>query len=121
IANPETRFPVTIPPTTVDRELAEGDIVKVGGHTFIVMHLPGHDPGHIALYSAADGAFLGGDVLFPGGHGSTDIPGADQATMNRTIKRLLELPDDVTIYPGHGDATTIGVERPWMNRLAANA
>lgn len=121
IANPETRFPIDIPAATVDHELAEGDVVMIGGHSFTVMHLPGHDEGHIALYSAAEGVFLGGDVLFPGGHGRTDIPGADQATMNRTIKRLLDLPDEVTVYPGHGEITTIGAERPWMTRLAATA
>jgi len=121
IAKPESRFPVTISPATVDHELNEDDIVTVGGHSFTVMHLPGHDDGHIALYSAADEVFLGGDVLFPGGHGRTDIPGSDQSTMNRTIRRLLDLADEVIVYPGHGETTTIGAERPWMTRLAANA
>lgn len=121
ITNPGSGFPVAIAPATVDYQLDEGDIVMVGNHGFTVLFLPGHDVGHIALYDADDQAFLGGDVLFPGGHGRTDIPGSDQATMNRTIKRLLDLPDDVTVYPGHGDATTIGDERPWMTQLAANA
>lgn len=121
IAKPETRFPIEIPPATVDHFIDEGDVVRLGSHVFTVMHLPGHDEGHIALHSAADAVFLGGDVLFPGGHGRTDIPGSDQATMNRSIKRLLDLPDDVTVYPGHGETTTIGAERPWMTRLAARA
>jgi len=121
ITNPAGDSPVSIAAATVDHQLDEGDVVMVGSHSFSVMFLPGHDVGHIGLYDADDQVFLGGDVLFPGGHGRTDIPGSDQAVMNRTIKRLLDLPDDVAVYPGHGDATTIGAERPWMTRLAANA
>jgi len=121
IANPVDGLPVTITPATVDHQLDEGDIVMVGSHSFAVMFLPGHDVGHIALYDTDDQIFLGGDVLFPGGHGRTDIPGSDQTVMNRTIKRLLDLPDDVAVYPGHGNATTIGAERPWMTRLATDS
>lgn len=120
MTNPERRFPVEIAPATVDHELEEGQVIAVGGHTFTVLYLPGHDQGHIALYSADDGIFLGGDVLFPGGHGRTDIPGSDQATMNRTLKRLLDLPDAVVVYPGHGALTTIGNERYWMTRMTAH-
>jgi hydroxyacylglutathione hydrolase len=56
-------------------------------------------------------------VLFPGGHGRTDLPGSDQATMNRSLQRLLEMRDDVQVFPGHGDPTTIGNERPWIKSL----
>lgn len=121
LAQPMASLPVPMEPATADGELDEGDEVTVGGHTFAVLHLPGHDPAHIALYSAADRVMFGGDVLFPGGHGRTDIPGSDQATMTGSIKRLLELPDDVTVYPGHGEPTTIGEERDWMTRLVDNA
>jgi glyoxylase-like metal-dependent hydrolase (beta-lactamase superfamily II) len=120
IVRPGIDVPVPIPPATVDSELAEGDIVMVGSHSFVVMYLPGHDEGHIALYDADDQVFFGGDVLFPGGHGRTDIPGSDQSTMATTIARLLDLPDDVVVYPGHGVHTTIGAERPWMTSLAAS-
>jgi hydroxyacylglutathione hydrolase len=119
IATPGAQLPVPMTAGTVDHQLDEGDMVTAGSLAFTVMFLPGHDEGHIALYSAADKVFLGGDVLFPGGHGRTDIPGSDQATMNKTIRRLLDLPDDVVVYPGHGDTTTIGQERPWMTRMAA--
>lgn len=121
MANPAASVPVSIPPATVDHRLDEGDVVMVGSHSFTVMFLPGHDEGHIALYDAEDDTFMGGDVLFPGGHGRTDIPGSDQQVMNRTIKRLLDLPDATVVYPGHGDPTTIGTERSWMTRMAANA
>lgn len=113
--------PVPVAAAEVDGELDEGDTVAVGGHTFVVRHLPGHDPAHIALYSAADKLFFGGDIIFPGGHGTTEIPGSDQATMDATIKRLLDMPGDVTVYPGHGVPTTFGEERAWMEAIAARA
>ncbi|MEA2531325.1 MAG: hydroxyacylglutathione hydrolase [Thermomicrobiales bacterium] len=116
LANPgsaTTELPFTIPPVTPDRLLADGDEVRLGEHVFRVMHLPGHDPAHIALFSEADRVFLGGDVLFPGGHGRVDIPGADQETMNRSLARLVDLPPDTVVYPGHGRTTTIGDER-WL-------
>lgn len=111
-------IPVPMEPARIDVTLGEGDLVTVGGHTFTVLHLPGHDEAHIALYSEADGLLFGGDVVFPNGHGRTDIPGSDQATMNGTLRRLLDLPDAVVVYPGHGDATTLGAERGWMRGLA---
>ncbi|HEV2066358.1 MAG TPA: MBL fold metallo-hydrolase [Thermomicrobiales bacterium] len=111
--------PVPMEPAHADGALDEGDHVTVGPHDFAVLHLPGHDEAHIALYSADDGLMFSGDVVFPGGHGRTDIPGSSQATMNRTLRRLLDLPDAVTVYPGHGDSTTLGAERRWMRQLAA--
>lgn len=109
--------PVFIPSAKLDEEIAEGDTVNIGGHVFTVMEMPGHDEAHIILYSEDDRLIFGGDVLFPGGHGRTDLPGSDQATMNRTLRRFLDLPDDVRVFPGHGDETTIGTERAWIERI----
>jgi glyoxylase-like metal-dependent hydrolase (beta-lactamase superfamily II) len=114
LANPPTDAPVAIPPAQLDTPLNEGDTVRVGGSTFTVLFLPGHDLSHIALYSEADRIFLGGDVLFPNGHGRTDIPGSDQATMDKSLARLATLPEDVVVYPGHGGPTTIGRELHWL-------
>jgi glyoxylase-like metal-dependent hydrolase (beta-lactamase superfamily II) len=113
-------LPYTIEPITSDGHLDDGDEVAVGEQTFAVMHLPGHDPSHIVLYNVEAKVLLGGDVLFPGGHGRTDVPGADQDTMLQSLARLLELPDDVTVYPGHGQPTTIGAERGWMTEMTAS-
>lgn len=109
-------LPFEIAPVTPDQLLEEGDTVALGEHRFTVMHLPGHEPAHIALYSEPDRVFLGGDVLFPNGHGRTDLPGSDQETMNRSLARLIDLPGDVVVYPGHGDPTTIGREA-WLQGL----
>jgi hydroxyacylglutathione hydrolase len=119
MANPASSLgtlPFTIASSKPDAFLDEGEIVELGEHRFTVMHLPGHEPSHIALYSEPDRVFLGGDVLFPNGHGRVDIPGADQETMNRSLARLAAMPLDVVVYPGHGITTTIGSER-WLQRL----
>jgi glyoxylase-like metal-dependent hydrolase (beta-lactamase superfamily II) len=107
-------LPVEIEPSSADTLLNDGDTVALGSHTFDVWFLPGHDPGHIVLISAPDNLLLGGDVLFPGGHGRIDIPGANEADMLASLKRLVTLPDTVTVYPGHGAPTTIGRERSWL-------
>ncbi len=121
LTNPTPLFgmlPVEVPPVETDDTLDEGDTVTLGGHVFTVMHLPGHDPSHIALVDDNQELFLGGDVLFPGGHGRTDLPGADQAVMNASLRRLVaELPETTTVLPGHGAPTTIGAEAPWIRLL----
>jgi hydroxyacylglutathione hydrolase len=124
LANPAANFgepPVEIPPVQVSGTLDEGDTVTLGGYTFTVLHLPGHDPSHIGLFNASTAGeeiLLSGDVLFPGGHGTTEIPGADQAVTNDTMRRLAaELPATTTVMPGHGASTTIGAETPWIRLL----
>lgn len=121
ITHPTGTSPEPIAPGSVDREVDDGDLIEVGSHSFTVLHVPGHDPAHTALYGAEDKVFFGGDVIFPGGHGNAQIPGSDQATMDNTIERLLDIPGDVTIYPGHGTHTTFGAERTWMEEHAAAA
>ena len=106
--------PVPIQPSRPDELLNDGDTVTVGNHAFAVLHLPGHDPAHIVLYSEPDRVLFGGDVLFPGGHGTVEIPGADQAVMTKSLSRLTPLPPDVKVYPGHGLPTTIGAQSSWL-------
>lgn len=121
LANPVPlvgELPVEVPPVATNQSLEDGDAVTVGAYTFRVMHLPGHDPAHIALVDAEAGVMLGGDVLFPGGHGRTDLPGTDQAVMNQSLRRLVaELPGETTVFPGHGQTTTIAAETPWIALL----
>jgi glyoxylase-like metal-dependent hydrolase (beta-lactamase superfamily II) len=112
-----TGGPVSITPIHVDRLLSDGDAVEIGSLTFQVLHTPGHAPGEITLYTAGNSAMFGGDTLFPNGYGRTDITGASEEETLVTLRRLLDLPDDVTVYPGHGLPTTIGTERRWMERM----
>ncbi len=99
--------------------LAEGDEVQVGALRFAVWHLPGHSPGHVAF--VRPDLILSGDVLFEGSIGRTDLPGSDGAAMHRSLQRLLTLDDAVTVHPGHGPATRIGVERVQNPFLAGQA
>lgn len=91
--------------------LHDGDIIKVGTGALRVLHLPGHSPGGIALYDASDGFVIVGDSLFRGSIGRTDLPGGDYSTLISAVKnKLLSLPPDTIVYPGHGPATTIRAE-----------
>jgi glyoxylase-like metal-dependent hydrolase (beta-lactamase superfamily II) len=91
--------------------LEEGDTVLIGNEPLEVLFTPGHSPGSICFYSKAHKFLIGGDVLFSGSVGRTDLPGGDFATLEESIKtKLYTLPEDVVVYPGHGESTTIGDE-----------
>ncbi|MBP7558063.1 MAG: MBL fold metallo-hydrolase [Chitinophagaceae bacterium] len=92
--------------------LEAGDLVKLGNDSMSVLFTPGHSPGSISFHNAAQHFVIGGDVLFQGSIGRTDLPGGDYDTLIDSIKtQLLPLPDDTIVYSGHGPATTIGRER----------
>ncbi|TYO98825.1 glyoxylase-like metal-dependent hydrolase (beta-lactamase superfamily II) [Geothermobacter ehrlichii] len=93
-----------------DRLLAEGDSVRIGNLSFDVLHVPGHSAGSICLVGGGH-AFVG-DVLFAGSIGRTDLPGGNFETLVSGIRdKLLVLPDDTLVHPGHGPDTTIGREK----------
>lgn len=121
LANPPSlgsELPFEVAAVETSDTLDDGDTVTLGGQMFTVMHLPGHDPAHIGLFNASEEILLSGDVLFPGGHGTLEVPGADQTAMNATMRRLVaELPAATTVHPGHGASTTIGAETPWIRLL----
>lgn len=95
------------PPTD---ELHAGMTLSLGQTRFEVRHTPGHSPGSVSL--VGHGRVFGGDVLFSGSVGRTDLPGGDPATLLATIEReFLSLPDTTIVHSGHGPDTTIGVER----------
>ena len=104
---------VSCPP---DRLLAEGDEIAVGGLMLKVIHTPGHTPGGICLYG--EGVLFSGDTLFMDGIGRTDFPGGSQRQLMDSIRtKLLVLPEETIVYPGHGPNTTIGREKhqnPWL-------
>lgn len=97
---------------TPDRWLADGDTVSVAGHTFEVMHCPGHSPGSVVLVNRPQRFALMGDVLFQGSIGRTDVPlGSHEALMNSIRTKVLTLDDDFAFICGHGPTSTIGQER----------
>ena len=97
-----------------DRLLEEGDTVNIGDLSFTVLHTPGHSPGGICLLG--EGVVFTGDTLFNFGIGRADFGGhgVGYEILLQSIKeKLLSLPEDTVVYPGHGPKTTIGVERDW--------
>lgn len=97
---------------SADNYLDEGNEIVIGHQKFQVLFVPGHSPGHVAFFHAEEKALIGGDVLFKNSVGRTDLPGGDTDTLIRSIhQKLFVLPDDTTVYPGHGPTTTIGEEK----------
>ncbi len=95
-----------------DRWLEEGDQVTVAGHSFDVLHCPGHSPGSVVLVNGAQRFALVGDVLFRGSIGRTDFPYGDHDALIHAIKtKLFPLGDDLAFICGHGPTSTIGAER----------
>jgi glyoxylase-like metal-dependent hydrolase (beta-lactamase superfamily II) len=108
------------------RELTDGASLEIAGMTFTADHAPGHTPGSTAFRMMDTGAeplMLSGDLLFAGSIGRTDLPGGNNAAMMDSLARVvLTQPDDMLVLPGHGETTTIGVERrvnPFLQGLAA--
>lgn len=93
-----------------DGFLSDSDIFKVGGLKFEVLHTPGHSPGGICLYNEKEKTLFSGDTLFQGTYGRVDLPFSDETVMISSLKRLLKLPPETMVYPGHGQETTIGAE-----------
>lgn len=92
--------------------LNDGDAISFGNSKLEVRFTPGHSPGSVSFYNADQKFVISGDVLFQGSIGRTDLPGGDFATLEKSIRtKLYTLPDDVTVFPGHGPSTTICWEK----------
>ena len=97
---------------TPDSWFDEGDTATIAGHTFSVLHCPGHSPGSVVFVNTQHKLILMGDVLFQGSIGRTDFPYGDHDALINAIKtKVLPLGDDFTFIPGHGSASTLGAER----------
>ncbi|MEO5356756.1 MAG: MBL fold metallo-hydrolase [Nitrospirae bacterium YQR-1] len=94
-----------------DQFLSESDTITVGSHQFEVLHTPGHTPGGICIYG--EGIIVTGDTLFEGSVGRTDLPGGNALDLKKSFKRLMGLPPETRVFPGHGSETTISHERKY--------
>ena len=103
----------------IDVLMKEGDRVILGAAEFHVLHTPGHTPGSVSLWIPSEGKLIAGDTLFRDSIGRTDLPGGDGRQILRSIRdKLLPLPPETVVIPGHGHNTTIGRERqfnPFVN------
>ncbi|MDX1530128.1 MAG: MBL fold metallo-hydrolase [Rhodothermales bacterium] len=92
--------------------LEEGTAVAFGGARWETLHTPGHSPGHVCFYDRDNGFVIGGDVLFQGSIGRTDLwQGSMPQLLGSIREKLFPLPDDTTVHPGHGPSTTVGHEK----------
>jgi hydroxyacylglutathione hydrolase len=117
IETPEVMRPLLIPglvlePVTVDRWVDDGDSIDALGEAVRVSHVPGHCPGSLMFHFGRSGAAFAGDALFRGAVGRADLPGGDFEQLEQSIRsRIYTLPGSTTVYPGHGEPTTVGEER----------
>lgn len=101
------------------RVLTGGEVLEFAGFRIEVVHTPGHTPGHVIFVT--DGWLFSGDLVFRGSIGRYDFPNSSEPDMMDSLRRFLDLADDLTVYPGHGPETTVGYERafnPWLVSLA---
>lgn len=99
-------------PSAIDAHIKEGDQIKFGSIVLDVVFVPGHAPGHVAYINHAERYVVGGDVLFQRSIGRTDFPYSNHADLVNSIRtEFYTLPDDYTVYAGHGEPTTIGQEK----------
>lgn len=102
------------------RTVTDGDVLEFAGFRIEVLHTPGHTPGHVCFRT--DGFVFAGDLVFRGSIGRSDFPNSDPGLMDKSLRRFLELPDELPVYPGHGPETTVGFERrtnEWLLPLAS--
>ncbi len=96
----------------IDKYISEKDEIKFGSSKINIFKVPGHTTGHLAFYSVQDKFIITGDVLFKDSIGRTDLPGGDLDILLESINhKIMSLPDDFIVYPGHGIDTTIGTEK----------
>lgn len=111
---------MTWPDRSPDGPLTDGDVLRAGGVELRVLETPGHSPGSCCLYAPELGVVFSGDTLFKGGPGATGRSFSDFDTIIFSIReRLLTLPDDTEVRPGHGDSTTVGAEAPNLEEWIA--
>lgn len=104
-------LPFRVPPRKADLRLSDGDTVRIGGLEFQVMHTPGHSEGHVVYYCARERILVGGDLIIQGAIGRTDFPDSDWRQMNDSLRRVMALPPQTRLLPGHGDESTLEDEK----------
>jgi hydroxyacylglutathione hydrolase len=105
-------FPLTfsIPPRNADGYVSDGQKLQLGSMEVQVIHTPGHAPGHVMYYFPQQAILVGGDLIIGGSVGRTDLPDADYATLQKSIRRIMQLPPETQLLPGHGGPSTLADE-----------
>jgi glyoxylase-like metal-dependent hydrolase (beta-lactamase superfamily II) len=114
LLDPTSRFfplPFVIPPRAADGHVADGQRLSIGTLAAEVIHTPGHSPGHVMYYFPNERTLVGGDLIIMGAVGRTDLPDASGLTLMNSIRRVMQLPAETRLLPGHGQPSTLGEER----------
>jgi len=118
------QLPFVIPPLKADAQVADNQRLSIGSLEVVVMHTPGHSPGHVAYYFPGEGVLVGGDLIIGGSIGRTDLPDSDHQQMETSIRRVMGLPAATRLLGGHGRATTLQEERqtnPFVQEILDSA
>jgi len=105
------QLPLVIPPLKADGYVSDDQKLKIGSLEVLVMHTPGHSPGHVAYYLPKENLLIGGDLIIGGSIGRTDLPDSDSEQMMASIRKVMRLPAATRLLGGHGRATTLAEER----------
>lgn len=103
-------LPFEVPTRQPDGFLTDGQKLKIGNIDVEVMHTPGHAAGHMVYYFPAEKVLVGGDMIIGGTIGRVDLPDSDFPAMRKSLKRIIELPEETTLLPGHGEASNLARE-----------
>jgi hydroxyacylglutathione hydrolase len=117
-------LPLSIPPLRADGYVADNQKLKLGSSDVIVIHTPGHAPGHVSYYFPAEKLLIGGDLIIAGSVGRTDLPDSDHAALEASIRRIMEFPPKTRLLGGHGPPTTLEHERkcnPFVQEALQNS
>jgi glyoxylase-like metal-dependent hydrolase (beta-lactamase superfamily II) len=104
-------LPFTIPSREPDQLVNDGDVLRLGGLEVRVIHTPGHAPGHVMYHFPAEKVLVGGDLIICGAVGRTDLPDSDPAALEASVRKIMQLPGDTQLLPGHCGASTLDEER----------
>jgi len=118
------QLPFTIPPLKADAQVTDRQELRIGSLEVVVMHTPGHAPGHVAYYFPGEGVLVGGDLIIGGSIGRTDLPDSDHQEMENSIRKVMALPAATRLLGGHGRATTLQEERqtnPFVQEILDSA
>jgi hydroxyacylglutathione hydrolase len=105
------QIPLVIPPLKADAHVTDNQKLKIGALEVVVIHTPGHSPGHVAYHFPKEQVLVGGDLIIGGSVGRTDLPDSDPEQMVASVRRVMSLPPATRLLGGHGPSTTLGEER----------
>lgn len=126
LENPKAQsfiLPFTIPPGKADGFVDDGQVLSFGSLLCRVIHTPGHAPGHVMYYFESDGVLVGGDLIIAGAIGRYDLPDSNFEDLAASIRKVMKLPSDTKLLPGHGEPSTLKYEletNPYVQQIVEN-